>query len=87
MVRKKIDKVTVSFPEFRFDMETSAGYWIIYLWKGDTKFFFEIPNNEEETKIKVKMFLDDNWNVFDNENLDELIKITKNKLNGEKEKQ
>jgi len=85
MIRENIDKVTDSFPEFRFDMETTAGYWIIYLWKGDTKFFFELPSNEDETNIKIKLYLDDEWDIFDGEDLDQLIKITKNKLNGEKE--
>jgi len=96
-VREDIKKITNSFPEYRYDIETTMWEWIIYFWKSteSDNFFFELPNAVDPWEIerggtgmitpKANISVRGEWHKFENENLDILIKNIKDILNGEKE--
>jgi len=87
-MREKIKKVTEAFPDFRYDMESTMWYWVIYFWdKNDNKFFFEIANGTidawelergaDEQTHKVKISKNGEWIIFEDKNIDNLIIKTK----------
>ncbi len=91
MMRSIIKKITESFPEHRYDMETTTCEWVIFFWEKNTQkelnqktFFFELPNviSTEKIKIspKVKILIDSKWETFEDENVDTLIEKTKEKI-------
>jgi len=85
-MRNTIKKITDSFPNHKYDMETTVWDWVIYFWNNDEKFFFELPNVSESTKKikvspKVKIFLNEQWKTIENENVHKLIEKTKELIN------
>ena len=86
-MRLNIRKITDSFQDCEYDMETSIGEWIIYFWDDDVKFFFELPNTKKGITgtPKAKIYSNREWTYFEDENIDELIIKIKN-IYGEKEK-
>jgi len=91
MMRCIIKKITESFPEHRYDMETTTSEWVIFFWEKNTQkelnqktFFFELPNVTPTEKIKispkVKILIDSKWETFEDENVDSLIEKTKEKI-------
>jgi len=82
-MKNKIRKITESFPDYKYDMETTIWDWVIYFNDEDKKFFFELPNHKDKSKNdnhKVKMLIEGEWIIFEGENIDELIEKTKQKL-------
>jgi len=85
-MRSTIKKITESFPNYKYDMETTVWDWVIYFWNDENnKFFFELPNGQPgmeksrniKVSPKVKIFVNEEWKTFENENVDNLIKKTK----------
>lgn len=85
-MRNKIKKITDSFQGCRFDMETIMDSWIIYFWDDNYNFFFELPNTKKENDDikKAKIFSDNKWIHFEDDNIDDLI-IKIKKIYGKKE--
>ncbi|NPV13288.1 MAG: hypothetical protein HPY57_16125 [Ignavibacteria bacterium] len=89
-MRNTIKKITDSFPNYKYDMETTTWDWVIYFWNNENhKFFFELPNGYPTIKVskgikvspKVKIYLNEEWKTFENENVDKLIEKTKEIIN------
>lgn len=85
-MRNTIKKITDSFPNHKYDMETTVWDWVIYFWNNEnTKFFFELPNIEKSHGIKVspkvKIFINEQWKTFENDDVDNLIQKTKELIN------
>ncbi|MCK9415620.1 hypothetical protein M0Q97_03045 [Candidatus Dojkabacteria bacterium] len=75
----KIFKITESFPGYDYDVETTTWDNIIYFHINDNfKFFFELPNKKNnDTKQKVKIYIKNDWQIFTDDNLNNLIIKTK----------
>jgi hypothetical protein len=91
MIRNTIKKITDSFPNHKYDMETTTWDWVIYFWNNeDKKFFFELPtgtpvHKQDGGPIKVsprvKIFINEEWKIIENDNVDKLIQKTKEIIN------
>ena len=78
-MREHINILLESFPDIKYDMESTISYWIITFWKTDKMFFFEIPNNDE--KVIIAKINDNNvWVTIKNTNIDILISEVKQKI-------
>jgi hypothetical protein len=84
-MRTSIRKITDSFQDCNYDMETSMTDWIIYFWNDDFKFFFELPNTKKEIvgTPKAKIYTEGKWIYFEDDNIDNLI-IKIKEIYGEK---
>lgn len=75
-MRDTVKKITESFPNHRYDMETTKSEWIIFFWKknieGNKTFFFELS----DVSPKVKILINSRWETFEDENIEILIKKT-----------
>lgn len=85
-MRTIIKKITDSFPEYTFDMETTMWDWIIYFKSSEIdqlRFFFELSNTTDTEKIiyKVKISNGLKWETIYDDNIDNLIQKTKEILN------
>lgn len=78
-MRSKIFKITESFPGYDYDVETTTWDHIVYFRiDDDFNFFFELPNaKNSNTKPKVKIYIKNDWEIFTDDNLNELIIKTK----------
>jgi hypothetical protein len=95
-LRQKIKKITESFPEYRYDLENLGWIQVVYVFDTVESFFFEIPSGIDPWEVErgetgmcpqlVQIRENDEWIKIENEDLDELINITKNKLFNGKEK-
>jgi hypothetical protein len=84
-MRTHIKKITESFQDCNYDIETTVSDWVIYFWNNDIKFFFELPNIKKGAKgiLKAKIYTDNQWVNFEDENIDNLI-IKIQEIYGEK---
>lgn len=81
-MNRTIKKITDSFPDYRYDMETTKWDWVIFFWNSNNKkFFFELPIVKElKVSPRVKIYLNDEWKTFEDDNIDFLIEKTKELL-------
>ena len=84
-IRKNINKITESFPEYRYDMETTMWEWLIYFWKNEQSFFFELPNHNKIDDVKPipksRISKNGEWIVLEDYDIDILIQKTKEIIN------
>ena len=96
-MKTQIIKITESFPNYNYDVETTKWTEVIYFWNNDgSKFFFEFTNIKKNsvakclyqdivTTSKVKIWSKNIWTTISDNNIDELILKTKNVINDGKE--
>ena len=70
-----IKKITDSFADFSYDLETTKLNRVLYFWTKDkeNKFFFEIPG---DSCPRVRILIEEEWQTFEDENIENLIQKT-----------
>ena len=69
-----IRKITESFPNYSYDLEETNYDRKLYFWYKEQNFFFEIPNDETNTKVKI--LIEEEWQTFEDEDIEKLIQKT-----------
>jgi len=80
-IRNKLQTITDTFPGYSYDMETINDEWLIHFTKKETdiKFMVEISSIDDDIN-NFKYFYDNEWNIYTENNFNEIIEIAKNKI-------
>jgi len=83
VVRPKLQQITATFPELRYDMETINDEWLVHF--NDPKnpenmnFVVEV-SSVDDTINNFKMFYDGQWLIYSEESFEKIIVIAENKI-------
>ena len=78
-IRSKLQLITESFPDYKYDMETINDEWLVHFSKENIKFVIEISSVDADIN-NFKVFSDNKWLIYSENTFEKIIKIAENKI-------
>jgi hypothetical protein len=78
-IRSRLQQITKSFPDYRYDMETINDEWLVHFTNDKIKFVIEISSVDDDIN-NFKVFYDKDWLIYSEKSFETIIEIAEKKI-------